>query len=284
MNQSPATSKSKQVGISLLLLLGGFLVFVLGCNYYSVFPTNDSQLYRGILAAAFLGAALVMRRRGSLEAYSQIAYAFFVATMGYLITSLVAGWRDAVLEAAAIPPESARYLTMAKLFEAAAAIATILILSRLWGRDLVSLYVRRGRLGLALFVGISLGLVNTATGVVTGTKLGYASEVIISELPWAILFALANGLMEELWFRGLFLDQFTAVIGETGSIIVTSVIFTVMHSASSYMNPVEAVIFQIILLPMALLLGYLMVRTKNVWGAALYHAGSDVFMFYLMDL
>jgi membrane protease YdiL (CAAX protease family) len=48
------------------------------------------------------------------------------------------------------------------------------------------------------------------------------------------------------------------------------------------MNPVEAVLFQAIIFPMALLLGYLMRKTDSVWGSALYHAGSDVFLFYLM--
>jgi membrane protease YdiL (CAAX protease family) len=62
----------------------------------------------------------------------------------------------------------------------------------------------------------------------------------------------------------------------------TAVVFTVSHAAASYMNPVEAILFQIILLPMALLFAYLMHKSDNVWGSALYHAGSDVFLFYLM--
>jgi membrane protease YdiL (CAAX protease family) len=29
--------------------------------------------------------------------------------------------------------------------------------------------------------------------------------------------------------------------------------------------------------------GYLMHKTDTLWGSTLYHAGSDVFLFYLMD-
>jgi membrane protease YdiL (CAAX protease family) len=69
-----------------------------------------------------------------------------------------------------------------------------------------------------------------------------------------------------------------------GSIVVTSIVFTVMNAAASYMNPFEAILFQIIIFPMALLFGYLIYKTDNVWGSVLYHAGSDVFLFYLMAL
>jgi membrane protease YdiL (CAAX protease family) len=48
------------------------------------------------------------------------------------------------------------------------------------------------------------------------------------------------------------------------------------------MNPSEAILFQAIIFPMALLFAYLMHKTDSVWSSVLYHAGSDVFLFYLM--
>jgi len=66
-----------------------------------------------------------------------------------------------------------------------------------------------------------------------------------------------------------------------GSILVTSIVFTVSHAAAAYMNPIEAIIFQVVIFPMALLLAYLMHKSDSVWGSALYHTGSDIFMFYL---
>lgn len=89
--------------ISLVLLVCGLLVFVFGTNYYSVFPTNDSQSYRAILAAIFLSAALVLRRNETSKQYSQIAYAFFIATTAFFITSLTAGIRDSLLSASSVP-------------------------------------------------------------------------------------------------------------------------------------------------------------------------------------
>lgn len=274
----------QRILISIILLGCGLLVFVLGTNYYSIFPTNDSQVYRGILAGIFLGAALIFRRNESWAKYSQIAYAFFIAATTYFVTSLTAGFRDSFLQPLNLPADSDRYLAAVKLIEASIVVLVILLLTAVWGDNLGSLYLKKGRLGLALFIGICLFLINVATGIVTGAVGGQAGEFLIARLPWAILFSLGNGLMEELLFRGLFLGKIAKLIGMTGSILVTSVVFTVMHAAATYMNPAEAILFQIIIFPMALLFAYLIHKTDNLWGATLYHAGSDVFLFYLMVL
>lgn len=117
------------------------------------------------------------------------------------------------------------------------------------------------------------------------SRLGFSAAVkdggSFGELPMLSL-SPADAFMEELWFRGLFLRKFAPIIGEKASILVTAFVFTVAHAAAMYMNPSQAVLFQIILFPMALLFAYLMYKTDSVWGPTLYHAGSDVFLFYLM--
>jgi membrane protease YdiL (CAAX protease family) len=274
--------RSKQLLISILLIICGALVFIFGTNYYSIFSTNDSQIYRVILGVIFLGAALILRRKESLEIFSQIAFAFFIGISVYFVTSLTAVMRDDLLRSFAVPAGNQRHLALIKLFEAILVVALILILNKLWGNDLKSLYIKRGRLGLALFIGGCMLLINAATGIVTGAAMGHVGEQLIAKLPWVLLFSLSNGFMEELLFRGIFLRKFAKVIGVVGSIIVTSIVFTVMHSAATYMNPVETVLFQVIIFPMALLFAYLMHKTDSIWGSALFHAGSDVFLFYLM--
>lgn len=274
----------RKVLISIVLIICSLLVFVFGSNWYSVFPTNDSQTYRAILAAIFLGVALILRRKEASEQYGQIAYAFFVATVAFFMTSLTVGIRDSLQSALSVPVDTPRFLAFSKVFEALLVVSVILILTTLWRNDLGSLYIKKGRLGLGLFVGLCLLTINTATGIITGASLGHAGDELMARLPWVLLFSLANGLMEELWFRGLFLRRFTALIGVTGSIIVTSVVFTVTHAAASYMNPIEAILFQVVIFPMALLFAYLMHKTDSVWGSVLFHAGSDVFMVYLMGL
>ena len=91
------------------------LVFVLGANYYAVFPTNDSQAYRLVLAAGFLTAALLLRRGKATRAYGQIAYAFFIAITAFFVTSLTAGTRDALLQSANVSAATPRHMALSKI-------------------------------------------------------------------------------------------------------------------------------------------------------------------------
>jgi membrane protease YdiL (CAAX protease family) len=273
-----------RLGLGALYLLCGLLVFVLGTNYYSIFPTNQSQLYRVILAAIFLVSAFVMRKKPGLQTYSQISYAFFIAITTYFLTSWFAIYRDPMLRSMGMDPGTDQYLAAVKVLEAAIVIGAILILSLVWGNKPRDLYIKKGRLGLSLFLGLCLFLINAATAIMTGAVRGQAGDFLIARLPWAVIFSLANAFMEELLFRGLFLGRLKEVFGSWVAIVLTSIVFTVMHSAASYMNLVEALIFQVIIFPMAMLFAYLVQKTDNLWGSTLYHAGSDVFLFYLMEL
>ena len=284
MDTTQPTTPLRKILISIALLAAGALVFILGSNYYSIFPTNDSQLYRGVLGIVFLAAALYLRRRGNYPRWSWVFYAFFTATMAYLVTSAVVPMRERILSDMGILAGEASHAALIKLIEALAAIATILVLSRLWGQSLGGIYIQRGRLGLALFIGGSLLVLNTATGVATGAAMGSTGEELIKRLPWAMLFSLSNAFMEEIWFRGLFLRSFGELIGTRGAILVTSITFTVMHAAATYINPGEALLYQLIIFPMALLFGYIMYKTEHIWGATLYHAGSDAFLFSMVGL
>lgn len=206
--ESVDISWPKKVVFSIVLLACGLLVFVFGSNYYSIFPTNNSQIYRVALAAIFLAAAIVLRRNQAWKAYGRIAYAFFVAITAFFVTSLTSGARDSLLSTLEIPASDARYISIEKVFEAVLVVSVILILTALWREDMGSLYLKKGRLGLGLLVGVSLLTINTATGIVTGATLGHTTDVLIARLPWLLLFSLANGFMEELWFRGLFFAPF----------------------------------------------------------------------------
>jgi membrane protease YdiL (CAAX protease family) len=272
-----------RVGIGALLLICGFLVFFLGTNYYSIFPTNQSQPYRIVLAVAFLAGALITRKNPGIKVYSQLMYAFFIAITTYFLTSWLVVYRDPLLKSFQLVPDTDPYLAAIKVWEVLIVVPAILILARLWSEKPGDLYIRKGRLRLSLFLGLCLFLINAATAIMTGAVRGQAGDFLINRLPWALIYSLANAFMEELLFRGLFLGKIKEAIGSWGAIIITSIIFTVMHTGASYLNPAEAIIFQIVLLPMALLLGYLMHETDNIWGSTLYHAGSDVFLFYLME-
>jgi len=94
-----------------------------------------------------------------------------------------------------------------------------------------------------------------------------------------LIFVLANGFMEELLFRGLFLRKFEPFLGATASNLLTAIVFTLAHMQVGYVAPAEILKFLAIIFPLALAFGYVMQKTDSLWGSALFHAGSDLLIF-----
>ena len=70
--------------ISVLRILSGAAVFVLGNPYYSVFPTNGNQKYVLALTIFFLIISVILKRSQSLSEYWPAAYSLFIASAGFL--------------------------------------------------------------------------------------------------------------------------------------------------------------------------------------------------------
>ena len=84
--------------------------------------------------------------------------------------------------------------------------------------------------------------------------------------------------MEELWFRGIFLTKLSLLLGANASILVTSLVFSLLHLGTTYISPIEMIIFPIIVFILGLVNGYMMLKTDSIWGSVLFHAGYDLFV------
>lgn len=106
--------------------------------------------------------------------------------------------------------------------------------------------------------------------------LSTPAAVLGSWLPWILLFSVANGFMEELWFRGLWLGAFGPVVGPSAAIHVTSLAFCAMHVMVYWGDLGEIAV----LAPAWLFMGYayalIMRKTGSLWGPVLAHAFADV--------
>jgi hypothetical protein len=178
----------------ILFLACALAIFLIGSNYYNAYPTNGNAIYAAALSAVFLGAALALKRSKTLAQYWPIAYAFFTATSGN------------------------EFLAVAKGYEAVLVVVPILVLIRLSGADLASVLVRRGDLKWGLGMG-ALVLFNFATSALIFHSTGYAPAALGSAVLWGTVFSFSNGLLEELWFRSLFLKRLTPLIGATCSVL-----------------------------------------------------------------
>ena len=107
-------------------------------------------------------------------------------------------------------------------------------------------------------------------------------DKLVAALVWGIVFSCANGFMEELWLRGIFLKRFEPVLGVGGSILVTSIVFALMHGGTSYLMPIAIPFYVANTLTLGLACGYLTMKTDSIWGATLIHAAADLFLFIAM--
>lgn len=102
--------------------------------------------------------------------------------------------------------------------------------------------------------------------------------------------ALAVGLFEETWFRGVILCGLVAKFGRTRkgllvAVLGTSLLFGFIHVAGSLLGPLSpAVVLQMVLKTletgaMGVLIAVTYLKTRNIWAVAFLHGLGDYFSF-----
>jgi membrane protease YdiL (CAAX protease family) len=277
-------STAGRVALAVVFLAAGVATFVFGANYFRRFPTNFNPWYEGALALLFLAAALGLRRSHRFHSFWPAAYAFFVANMVWLVTTLLAkspagGFGNWALRLSGLTGSTPAGLAAAKVGEAVGAVAIILVLCRAAGFSLGSLYLKRGQLKWALLAGVLVVLNFTTAALMATAGQPRGLDVLGQLLLWGAVFSAANGFMEELWFRGLLLGRLAPHIGTGGAVIVTALVFSLSHVGAWYLDPAAIGVFLINTFTHAVVLGYLIHKTDNLWGAALYHMAMDLWLF-----
>jgi uncharacterized protein len=268
-----------------LFLMGGLAIFLFGNNWNDRFPTNDSTLYKASLPVIFLVLAVVLRRSEHLRKYWRIAFALFIAAFANWLNWTLGNWLGLWLPAVS---STAAALTIDKLSQCAPVILAIIVLTKLAGDDLGSIFLKKGDLKEGLRFGlISFGIFAAIFAVIAVlqanasasqglTASGVSLNVIVSGLPWILVWAFANALLEELWFRGIFLKKLNPFLGATATIIVTSLVFSIPHAGATYISPLEMIVFPIIVFGLGVVNARVMLKTDSVIGSLWFHAGYDL--------
>ena len=208
-----------------------------------------------------------------------VTYAFFVASVASPTTSLTIDWVNRLMGRFALTPDTTNGLAVGKMLEVILVVVPILVLTKLSGADMGSIFLKRGNLKLGLGIG-GLVFANFATSALLFFATRFTRmELLGAALVWGLAFSFANGFMEELWLRGIFLKRFEHFIGVHGSVWLTAIIFAVMHGAVYYFMPAVLPIFVLNTLTLGLACGYLMMKSDSIWGAVLIHAAADLFLF-----
>jgi membrane protease YdiL (CAAX protease family) len=256
--------------LSVLLVLGGAAVFVFGNPHYSVFPTNGNLAYSFALVLFFLMISVALKRSQSLSRYWPAAYSLCIASAAllFLNTGILNLQRDTM--------GPLQHLAVDKFSQFLHVVPVIVLLTLLVRGDLKGIFIQGGKLRLGLAFGLATFVTFGAIFLVTQLSSSSFFSSLPAALPWILLFVFSNSIMEELWFRAIFLRKYETVIGRNAAIIVTAVVFGASHVNATYDFLGGGFVFGLVVFALGLVGAYSMFKTDGLVGPVLFHAGYDL--------
>ena len=273
--QTRRTSQAHRFALFLLFLALGLLLFVVFSHFRPLLPENADLPSRIALVLVLLGSSLLLRRSDRLRKYWLVIFAFFIASFAQALDYYLSGWLSALL---GLDIQSPAGIAADKLESTILIVLPILVLTRLSGNNMGSLYLQKGNLRLGLIIGLPVFFVVAALSVPWAQwqyQVGDLSlQRILPWVPWILLFVLANSINEELLFRGLFLQKLEPFLGAFPANLCMAIPFAMLHIGVDYSR--NTLLLLALLLPLGLLLGYVMQKTRGILAPWLIHASMDI--------
>jgi membrane protease YdiL (CAAX protease family) len=260
----------------MFVLLLGLIIFVLFSHIRPMLDESSDRTFRICFVSALLLSALLARKSNRFKKYWEVLFAFFISasvtSVDYYFQS--SKWLLSVLN---IPIQTPAGIAIDKLDSSIIIIALIVVLTKISGNSLDSIYINRRNLKRGLTIGL-IAFVIVAAGSVFIANIYGAQNLtlarILQWIPWIFIFIAGNALNEELLFRGLFLRKLEPFIGKFHSNFVLAIPFVLHHTGVTYTN--DALLFLAYLLPLALIWGWLIQKTDSLWASVLFHSGTDI--------
>ena len=266
-----------RLGRFVILTLCSFAVLALTMTFAPVFPAWGNYAARGGLIILSFGLWLAARGDGPLSAYRPVFIAWLAAVVGLSLGFYLS---DPLLARLHLTTNTAEGSAVAKFLQASLIVLGIIVTAKLFGENLGSLYIRKGRLLLGLGIGlvgcaVFVGLTFVPGGpfLQAATTAGGVSK-LLPLVPWVLLFVLSNAFMEELLFRGLLIGRFEPLVGKWLALLATAIPFALAHVQVTYTAQVAGFVAFVFVL--GLMWGWLMQKRGSIWGSVLFHAGADV--------
>jgi hypothetical protein len=260
----------------ILVSLLGILVFVVFSHIRPVFAKTADLVGRIMLAVVLLTVSLVLRKKERFKPYSRILSAFFIAIVAISLDYYLPTVR-LLLDSLNVSIQTPLGIALDKLDSSLIIILSIILLNRLFGEKLSSLYLKKGNLKKGLMIGIIAFIVCVSGSFFVAQLFGAQNLTLARILPWTpyiLIFILGNAFNEELLFRGLFLEKVSGITGRFLSNLAISIFFVLHHTGITYTN--DALMFLAYLLPLSLAWGYITQDTDSLLGSVLFHAGTDI--------
>ncbi|MCJ7633686.1 CPBP family intramembrane metalloprotease, partial [Candidatus Bathyarchaeota archaeon] len=210
-----------------------------------------------------------------LKDYWQVFFAFFIASLAIFFDCLIN-----------ISSETMNGLVLDMLVSTSIIVSIIILLTRVSGNTLSSIFLKKGKIKLGMIFGLIGFFIFALTSMPAAEYLfqgqNLSLDKVIAWLPWIIPIVLLNGVREELMYRGLFLKKFEAELGSKTANLLQAIIFSLSHSVAGVgPNAYTPFIWVLVLFIFSLGLawGYIMQRTDSMFGSILFHAGTDIPVF-----
>ena len=256
-------------GIS-LPSLSGLLVFP-----FSIVPNELILAYVIILSFVFLLSSILLRSRESLKDYWQVFFAFFIASLAIFFDFLIN-----------IPSETMNGIVLDMLVSTSIIVSTVILLTRISGIALSSIFLKKGNIRLGIIVGLTGFFIFASTSIPAAEYLFQGQHLNLEKvtvwMPWIMPIVLLNGVREEILYRGLFLKRFEAELGSKTSNLLQAIIFSLSHSVAGVGPSAYTPFIWVLVLftfSLGLAWGYIMQRTDSILGSILFHAGTDIPVF-----
>jgi membrane protease YdiL (CAAX protease family) len=273
--QANQTSRTHRIGLFLLFLALGLLLFLVFSHFRPLLPKNAELPSRIALILVLLGSSLLLRRSDRLSKYWPVIFAFFIASFAQALDYYLSGWLPGLL---GLDIGSPAGIAVDKLESTILIVLPIVLLTRLSGNNMGSIYLRKGNLRLGLIIGLSVFVVVAVLSIPWAQWQYLVGDLslqrVLPWIPWILLFVLANSINEELLFRGLFLQKLEPFLGAFPANLCMAVPFAMLHIGIDYSR--NTLLLLALLLPLGLLLGYVMQKTRSILAPWLIHASMDI--------
>jgi membrane protease YdiL (CAAX protease family) len=251
----------------LITFLLVFLAMLVVCmTLFSLKPGYIKLIIRIILIAIFYASWRWFHKK-ELTDLKHLAFAFMVLNLAFLVVTpfTTQFWH--------LKGDTSKGFALSKLSDSLI-ISGVLILSFIIvGYKLKNIYLTKGRLIPGLIIGI-IAFIVFGYLAINNPQAKMEPGFIRQNFTWILVFVFANSFMEELLFRGIFLEKLNCFFKPVWSIILTSVCFAATHLIVNY-SP-NVLFFSGIVFVLGMMCGYAMHYTRSIIAPVLIHAGADL--------
>ncbi len=275
INRLSGRDWAERIILAVLFAAMGLLIIYVFSPLRPVLAGASDYLGRAGLMAILLAGAVLLRRSAAYHRFWPVVFGLFT-----LAAAVSASWVFGiyVIEHLGVSGTSPQGYALIKLNEGVVAAGVVILLTVTSGSRLGSIYLQKGNLKLGLTIGLIAFLLAVAGAVPMSMLMFKGKALTLSNMtpwiPWLLVFVLANAVMEEVMFRGLFLQKLEPFYGRFTANFLIAFVFTGLHGGVTY--PADQYLFLAIVFPLALVWGYITQKTGAVWGSILFHAGTDI--------